>query len=145
MTAIICIVLLLGGFAWSPLWLVLVGYIVYLVATAKQRRSDLIQGHLEKMVRGRRMQADVRNLHFEAAQAFAQDRGGRTFPEDRDAISCAVIIAGRPYSVTFLRERRIGGTHIQIADHVPLDANSVENLWKSEQSSLESLGTPRHQ
>lgn len=144
MTAIICVVLLLGGFAWSPLWLCLVGYIVYLWKTGKQRRSDLIGNHLEKMIQGRRTQADVRNLYFEAAQAFAQDHGGIIFPEDRDAISCTAVIRGRPYSVTFLRERRIGGTHIRIANYVPFDTSSVESLRKSEQSFSESLGTSEH-
>jgi hypothetical protein len=139
MTAIICIVLLLGVFAWSPLWLGLLGYIGYLVATGKQRRTDLIQGHLEKMVRRRRMQADVRNLYFEAAQAFAEDHGGRIFAEDRDAISCTVVISGRPYSVTFLRERRIGGTHVLINNYASFDTRSVENLRKSEDAFNASL------
>jgi hypothetical protein len=134
MVAIICIALFMAGFAWPPFWIGLTGYIIYIWSTAKQKRSDVIQSHLVKMVQGRRMQADVRNLYFEAAQAFAEDRGGRIFPEDRDTISCAVIISGQPYSVTFMRERRVGGTSIQIMDHISLDGSSVENLRRSEEA-----------
>ena len=137
MTAIICIALLLGGFAWQPLWLCLVVYIIW--RAGRHRRSDLILNHLEKMVLGRRMRADVRDLNFEAAQAFAQDNGGRIFPEDRDAISCTTVICGEPYSITFMRERRIGGTHIRITDHISFDGSSVENLRKSEETFLKLL------
>lgn len=139
MVAIICIVLFLAGFAWSPFWIGLVGYIIYIWLTGKQKRSDVIQSQLEKMVQGKRMQADVRNLYFEAAQAFAEDRGGRIFPEDRDTISCTVIISGQPYAVTFMRERRIGGTYIQIMDYVALDGSSVENLRRSEEVMMTEM------
>lgn len=139
MAAIICIVLFLAGFAWPPVWLGLVGYIFYMWSTGKQKRSDLIQGHLERMIREKRMQADVRNLYFESAQAFSEERGGRIYPEDRDTISCTVIISGQPYSVTFIRERRINGTYIQIMNHVALDGSSVESLRRSEEALMAEM------
>ena len=66
MTAIICIALFLGGFFFPPLWLGLIGYIIYLWKTGKQRRSDIVQNHLEKMVESRKKKATVQNLYFEA-------------------------------------------------------------------------------
>ncbi|MEG8222174.1 hypothetical protein OSJ57_16315 [Sphingomonas sp. HH69] len=139
MIAIICIILFLGGFAWPPLWLALLGYIIYIWKTSKQRRSDTIQNHLEKMIQGRRMQADVRNLYFEAAQAFAEERGGRVFPEDRDTISCTVVISGQPYSLTFIRERRIGGTHIRIEKHISINHDTYEDFEKSDREFRQEM------
>lgn len=128
MTAIICIALFLGGFAFPPLWLGLIGYIIYLWKTGKQRRSDIIQSHLKKMIDARQTKANVRNLYFEAARAFAEDHGGRIFPEDQDIISCTVGIGGKPHRVSFMRERNSGGTYIQIFDYIPFDLGSPENF-----------------
>lgn len=139
MTAIICIALFFGGFAWPPLWLGLVGYIIYTWLTGKRRRSDIIQNHLEKMVQNQHMQADVRNLYYEAAQSFAEERGGRAFPEDRDTISCVSVISGQPYSVTFMRDRRAGGTNINIMNHFALDGSSVESLRRSENEYMTEM------
>ncbi|WP_428414559.1 hypothetical protein [Pararhizobium sp.] len=139
MTAIICIALFLGGFFFPPLWLGLIGYIIYLWKTGKQRRSDIVQNHLEKMVESRKKKATVQNLYFEAAQAFAEDHGGHIFPEDQDTISCTVVIGGKPHTVSFMRERKTGGTYVQIAAYVPLDISSPENLRKSEEARLEEL------
>lgn len=139
MTAIICIALFLAGFIFPPLWLGLIGYLVYLWKTGKQRRSDTIQTHLEKMVDGRQMQANVQNLYFEAAQAFAKDHGGRIFPEDQDIISCTVVVGGKPHAVSFMRERKNGGTHIQIGDYIPFDFSSPENFQQAEEERLEKF------
>jgi hypothetical protein len=139
MAAIICIALFLGGFAFPPLWLGLVGYIIYLWKTGKQRRSDVIQNHLEKMVDGRQSKANVQNLYFEAARAFAEDHGGRIFPEDQDIISCTVVIGGKPHTVSFMRERKSGGTYIQISEYIPFDFSSPENFRRVEEERLEKL------
>lgn len=139
MTAIIWIALFLGGFIFPPLWLGLIGYVIYLWKTGKQRRSDIVQNHLEKMVEGRKKKATVQNLYFEAAQAFAEDHGGRIFPEDQDIISCNVVIGGKPHTVSFMRERKTGGTYVQIADYIPLDASSPDNFRQAEQERLDAF------
>ena len=145
MILIILGLLLLGCF-FPPLWLLLIGYLIYIYASRHTRKERAVEGRIRRMVAARRDMATFSELYYEAARSYAISKGC-TY-SDNEAASAAVMIDGKAYYVVFLRERD-GGTTITLEDHAEVkkrmqdDVDAVIARGKSieEEPSLETMDT----
>lgn len=78
------------------------------------RRNSIVEGTLMKMVHQGRVTADIPDLYFEAACRYAEDNGGKVYDDTADSVIFDKLIGGENYSIFFMKERRIGGTHIRM-------------------------------
>ena len=91
-----------------PFWLVTLGYIIYLIATKKQRRDKVIMHELRQSIALKREQVLLDYLYFDSAKSFALDHGvtlsehGNT-PSD-DALIVELNIDGKDYQITLQRQ-----------------------------------------
>lgn len=106
--------LLFAGFYFPPTWLALAGYIFYVAKTNKSRRNNVVEKHLIKMAESGKSETTIPNLYFEAACAYAKDHGGKLYEDTQDAISATITLRGKFYSVTFLKDRQLGGTYVTL-------------------------------
>lgn len=110
---LISLVLLVAGFFFSPAWLALAGYGIYLFFSRKSRRVDAVESRIKKLVLANKEFAVFKDLYFEAARSYAIAKGAQS-PE-KDAASATVVIDSRVYFVTFMRDPS-GGTAISARD-----------------------------
>lgn len=78
------------------------------------RRNRLVEGYLNKMVEKDRTEANIGSLYFEAACQYAQDNGGKLYPDMRDSIIFDKVIGGKNYSIMFMVGRNRSGTNITV-------------------------------
>ena len=103
--------LIIVGFFFPPAWLLLIGGLIYFVASHKSRRDKAVESRVRRMVSKGLDQALSSDLFFEAARSYAVSKGTRA-PE-RDAASTHMLVGGEVYFVVFTRAAQ-GGTMISV-------------------------------
>ncbi|WP_447904163.1 tetratricopeptide repeat protein [Stenotrophomonas geniculata] len=111
---LIIIGLLLFGFFFPPLWLVLIGYLIYIYASRHTRKERAVEGRIRAMIAARKDMATFSELYYEAARSYAVSKGCTV--SDHESASAAVMIDGKAWNAVFLKERD-GGTTITLQDH----------------------------
>jgi len=111
---VIILVLLLLGFLFPPLWLVLIGYLIYIYASRHTRKERAVEDRMRRMIIAGRNMATFSELYYEAARSYAISKGCTV--SDHESASAAVMLDGKAYNAIFLRERD-GGTTITVQDH----------------------------
>lgn len=138
----ILLILFVAGFFFPPVWLALAGYAIYIFASRKSRRDNAVEERVKKIVMAKRECAVFGDLHFEAARSYAIAKGAQS-PE-KDAASATVIVDGRSYSVTFIREVS-GGTEIYVRDSrsvsIEIERDLQERLGNHRGFDRENSGT----
>lgn len=99
------------GFFFPPLWLILVGGLIYLVASHKSRRADAVESRIKRMVAEGKTEALSSKLYFEAARSYAVSKGAKA--AEKNAASTHVMVDGVAYFVVFTRATS-GGTIITV-------------------------------
>ena len=110
---LILIALALTGFVFPLAWLVLVGLVIYLVASRKSRRSEAIESRVRKMVAAGKGYAVFADLYFESARSYAIEKGAKA--AEKNAASAHILVDARTYFVVFTRAAS-GGTMIGVED-----------------------------
>ncbi|WP_336324785.1 tetratricopeptide repeat protein [Stenotrophomonas muris] len=137
--------LLVLGFFFPPLWLVLIGYLIYIYASRHTRKERAVEGRIRAMIAAKKDMATFSELYYEAARSYAVSKGCTVL--DHEAASAAVMIDGEAYNAVFLREQN-GGTTITLQDHglVQKKFNSdlervlaVARMQEAEPSYLENV------
>lgn len=136
---VIILVLLLLGFLFPPLWLVLIGYLIYIYASRHTRKERAVEDRMRRMIVAGRNMATFSELYYEAARSYAISKGCTV--SDHESASAAVMLDGKAYNAVFLRERN-GGATITLQDHEVVQkkcnrdlervlsvARSQENEW----------------
>ncbi len=90
------------------------------------RRNRLVEGYLTRMVKTGATDVGVPDLYFDAACRYAQDNGGKLYPDMRDSIIFDKVIDGQNYSVFFLVGRGGKGTNITLTKKC--DASTADDL-----------------
>lgn len=137
---LISLILFVVGFFFPPSWLGLAGIGIYWYASRKSRRAEAVEERVRRMVLARQNHATFPDLYFEAARAYAIEKGGGTGGE-QDSASVMMVIERTPYFVVFVRDLPDGGTMISVTSHDRIRDNverfadgqterSVENLEK---------------
>src|SRR5690348_9591912 len=87
------------------------------------------------MLANGQMDAELSNLVFDAARAYAQQNGATSYPDMRDSIGFDKEFAGRNYWVFFMRGRGGRGTSISLGpqpsafERMEAECNAV--AWSS--------------
>ncbi|MFD3191763.1 hypothetical protein ACFMPD_16045 [Sedimentitalea sp. HM32M-2] len=103
--------LIVVGFIFPPAWLLVIGGLIYFVASHKSRRDKAVESRVKRMVSKGLDQALSSDLFFEAARSYAVSKGARA-PE-KDAASTHMLVDGEMYFVVFARAAQ-GGTMISV-------------------------------
>jgi hypothetical protein len=103
--------LIIFGFFFPPAWLLLIGGLIYFVASHKSRREKAVESRVKRMVSDGLDQALSSDLFFEAARSYAVSKGARA-PE-RDTASTHMLVDSETYFVVFTRAAG-GGTMISV-------------------------------
>lgn len=111
MLLIVALGLMVVGFFFPPAWLVLIGGLIYFVASHKSRRDKAVENRVKRMVSKGLDQALLSDLFFEAARSYAVSKGAKA-PE-KDAASTHMLVDGESYFVVFTRSAQ-GGTMISV-------------------------------
>ncbi|KQZ99812.1 hypothetical protein ASD74_23920 [Rhizobium sp. Root564] len=90
------------------------------------RRNKVFDTQLTKMARSEVLEAVIQNLYFEAACRYAQDNGGKLYPDTRDSIIFDKVIDGENYSVFFTVGRGGNGLHIKMTLRRPVTEMASE-------------------
>lgn len=117
--------LLVLGFFFPPLWLVLIGYLIYIYASRHTRKERVVEGRIRAMIAAKKDVATFSELYYEAARSYAISKGCTV--SDHEAASAAVMIDGRAHYVVFLRERD-GGTTITLQDHAEVERRTQDDV-----------------
>lgn len=110
---LIIIGLAIVGFVFPPAWLALLGYGIYIFASRKSRRSDAVESRVKKMVAAGKEMASFSDLYFEAARAYAIEKGAKA--AEPNAASAHILVDGTRYFVVFSRAAS-GGTMISVEE-----------------------------
>lgn len=147
----IMLVLFVAGFFFSPAWLAMAGYGIYIFTSRRSRREHAVESKINKLVLANQEFAVFKDLYFEAARRYAIDKGAQS-PE-KNAASATVVINGCQYFVTFMREPS-GGTSISVRDkrsvekevendlHGMLRNSKVEAYSNESDSAFNNVTTP---
>ncbi|EKT4440585.1 TPA: tetratricopeptide repeat protein [Stenotrophomonas maltophilia] len=122
------LVLLVLGFFFPPLWLVLIGYLIYIYASRHTRKERAVEGRIRAMIAAKKDVATFSELYYEAARSYAISKGCTV--SDHEAASAGVMIDGKAWNAVFLRERD-GGTTITLQDHAAVEKwiqNDVDSV-----------------
>ena len=111
MLLVVALGLIIVGFFFPPAWLLLIGGLIYFVASHKGRRDKAIESRVKRMVSNGLDQALSSDLFFEAARSYAVSKGAKA-PE-KDAASTHMLVDGETYFVVFTRAVQ-GGTMISV-------------------------------
>jgi hypothetical protein len=103
--------LIIVGFFFPPAWLLLIGGLIYSVASHKSRRDKAVESRVKRMVSKGLDQAWSSDLFFEAARSYAVSKGAKA-PE-KDAASTHMLVDSETYFVVFTRAAH-GGTMISV-------------------------------
>ena len=107
------VALLIIGFFFPPVWLILLGLGIYLWISRKTRRSRAIERRVKEMMATGKNYMVFSELYFEAARGYAVEKGAKA--SDHNSASAHIIIDDRDYLVIFTRSTT-GGTIISIRD-----------------------------
>lgn len=130
---IILLVLFVTGFFFPPIWLGLLGYLIYIFSSRKSRRDGAVEARVKKLIQENRSHGVFADLHFEAARSYAMAKGAQS-PE-QDAASTTIIVNGRSYFVTFMMDVG-GGTAISARDSRAVEIEIERDL----EERLDSYG-----
>ncbi len=143
---IIIIALFLLGFFFQPLWLILVGYLIYIYASKKSRRDEAVERRIKAMVSSGERHAIFSELYFEGAHSYAIAKGAQA-PE-QNAASAHILVNGEQYFATFVRTNT-GGTEIflnlsssvrnRVTAHIAADTSQVESTSRSLRDEMDCL------
>lgn len=117
--------LLVLGFFFPPLWLVLIGYLIYIYASRHTRKERAVEGRIRAMIAAKKDMATFSDLYYEAARSYAVSKGCTV--SDHEPASAAVMIDGKAWNTVFLRERD-GGTTITLQDHAVVQKKFNKDL-----------------
>ncbi|MBY5453926.1 hypothetical protein HFO91_30575 [Rhizobium leguminosarum] len=78
------------------------------------RRNKIIDGYLQDMIRAGVSEKSLENLYFEAASRYAQDNGGKLYPDTPGSIIFDKTLNGSNYSIFFMIGRGGKGVHITL-------------------------------
>jgi hypothetical protein len=138
---LISLILLVVGFFFPPAWLGLAAIGIYWYASRKSRRSEAVEERVGRMVRARQSHATFPDLYFEAARAYAIEKGGGTGGE-QDSASVTMLVERMPYFVVFIRDLPGGGTMISVTSHDRIRDDMERFAARPPERSVE--GTPNY-
>ena len=92
------------SFFLPPFWFVTIGYVIYLIATRKQRRDKIIMHEITQSVAQKREQVHLDHLYFASAQSFAVDHGATVNDPSEDTLDMELNIDGEDYQITLQRQ-----------------------------------------
>lgn len=112
-----------------PFWFATFAYIIYLIATKKQRRNKVIMNEVLQSIDQKREQVILDYLYFDSAKSFAVDHGA-TLPKigdvsSEDRLNVELTINGENYQVTFQRREN---------DETLLMVCAAENVKENQKS-----------
>ena len=113
---LLVIILFVTGFFFHPLWLLLVGYLIYFFASRDSRRDKAVESRVKKMVSLGREYAEFPELYYDAAKSYALAKGATETNSDRDSSSATILVNGRSYFVVFIRHQTGNGTSMSVRD-----------------------------
>ncbi|MBB3913895.1 hypothetical protein [Rhizobium fabae] len=114
---LIFIVLAVVGFFFTPAWLGLVGYAIYVFASRESRRNRAVESRVKKVIDAGQTYGVFQDLYFEAARGYARSKGAKA--ADTDGASAQMLVNGRLYFVVFVKAAG-GGTAVSITDAAQL-------------------------
>lgn len=103
---LIVIVLFIAGFFFPPVWLLLVGYLIYFFASRDSRRDRAVETRVKRMVSQRMEYAEFPDLYYDAAKSYAIAKGHRGSEEGSS--STTMLVNNRSYFVIFIRQNGNG-------------------------------------
>lgn len=103
----VLIALVVVSIIFPPAWLAVIGYVIYLVATKKKRRDNVLSFEIQKLVATGREEVVLKHIYYEAAKSFAADHGAsmsryKNDPED-DCLLFNMFVGDSEYSVCVQR------------------------------------------
>lgn len=122
---VVILILLVLGFFFPPLWLGLVGYLIYLYASRHTRKEEAVEGRIRGMIVTKREMVTFPELYYEAARSYAVSKGCTV--SDHESASASIMLNGKAYFAVFLRERD-GGTTITLQDHAEVSRALHEDV-----------------
>ena len=110
------IILVIGasGFAFPPLWILLLIYIVWIWRFKRPLRAGLIKKDIGDMLARGETLARI-DINFNDARAYALENGGRMVDTDRAIMS--LLVNDRPRKIAFSRSHRLPGTWVRFEDN----------------------------
>lgn len=109
------IILALGvvGFAFPPLWILLVIYVVWIWIFKRPLRAGVIKKDIGEMVSRGETLARI-DVNFNDARAYAREHGGNISDPDRVVLN--LNVNGRSRKVAFSPSHRPPGTWVRFED-----------------------------